>query len=403
MKVYAQQGYGKGDKIQNGLDREAIDGVILSPRDEKYSNLSIFRKELSIKYSGAEVILDPQFYYATFIDATSKNLNDCDYYPGNLPLAALRPFKNLNKFATDCFKFQDSLGVHTLVSPSIHIPNFTDRQAQIALNMAEESINVARQFDKPLLISLVFNESALNETANVNEFLNELSMLEAAGFYIIVSRSNTDYNQKFEDPASLTNLLTMIYSLSEINEFRVIMGYSDLIGLLYLTVGAQGIGTGWFNSSRKFTIQQRVLPSSGGRMPRERYTSVPLLNSIFVSELDSINRQIKSQGGKIEDFLSNTYYDDIILTGANPSEGWVRGISHVQHWAAIKKATTDIFGTSLLDISNRLDAMEDKIQQASSLYKILKNSAVQFDKPNPETHLEVWASALEQFRLQHNV
>jgi hypothetical protein len=403
MKLFAQQGYGKGDKIHNGLDRKVLDGVILSPRDEKCSNMKIFRKELNEQYSSAEVLFDPQFYYATFIDATSKNLNECDYYPGNIPLSSLRQTKNLNKYAMDCLKYQQSLGVSKLISPTIHIPNFTDRQAQIALTMAEESINVAQEIDSPLIISLVFNENALNETANVNEFLNELSMLEAEGFYITVARSNTDYNQTFDESTSLTNLLTMIYSLADINEFKVIMGYSDIIGLLYLAVGAYGIGTGWYNSSRKFTIQQRILPSKGGRVPRERYTSVPLLNSMFVSELDSIKRQVMINGGDIKDYLSNTDFDEVILAGTNPSEGWSRGISHVQHWAAIKKATTNIFGSSSVDISDRLDNMEQRINEASSLYKILKSQAVQFDKPNPDNHLAIWKNAIDQFRTVHNV
>ncbi len=115
------------------------------------------------------------------------------------------------------------------------------------------------------------------------------------------------------------------------------MGYSDIIGLLYLCVGAYGIGTGWHNSSRKFTVQQRILPTTGGRLPRERYNSISLLNSILASELDSIASNVPPV--IYQNILSGTKEDNIILAGANPSDGWSRAISHQQHWSAIKKAT----------------------------------------------------------------
>lgn len=401
MKIYAQHGYGKSDKIHKGLENGSLSGLIISPRDEKIDNIRSFRNDLDESFPQAEILIDPQFYYATYVDSTSKNLNECEYYPGTINLSQLRSPQNLNKYALECLSFQNELGVSKLISPSILIPNFTDRQAQIALTMAEASIAVANQFEKPLLISLVFSESALNETDNVNEFLNELSMLAVDGFYIIVARNNTDYNQRFDDSTSLTNLLTMIYSLSEINEFNVVTGYSDFVGLLYLSVGASGIATGWHNSSRKFTVQQRILPVSGGRLPRERYSSVPLLNSIYTSELDSISKQVISAGGRLEEYLSGTLYDEIILAGGSPSDGWSRQFSHLQHWAAIKQSSNSILAGK--DISARLDSMLRKITEAKSLYSILRGAAVQFEKSTSSDHLSTWETGLKQFRALHNI
>lgn len=402
MKLYAQQGYGKGDKIHTGLDKKSLDGIILSPRDERKDKMESFIKEIGERYPEADLLFDPQFYYSLFIDGTSKNLDGCSYYPGVINLASLRSFRQVSKIASDCLGYQKEIGLKTVVSPNILIPNFSDRQAQIALSLAEESANIAEEKDLDLYISLIFSESALNETRNVNDFLNELSTFNATGFYITLDRKTTDYSQGFDSETALLNLLTFIYSLSEINEYKVVMGYSDIIGLLYLTVGAQGFATGWHNSSKKFTVQQRVLPSSGGRLPRERYTSIPLLNSILISELDSVAKQLKAKGIDYSNLLSNSSYENVITSGASPSDAWSRGLSHLQHWSALKNATKDIF-SSPDDISDRLDDMQEHIMMAKANYKLLDTLPIQLEKSSKGGHLELWEQVLKEFRNLHHV
>jgi hypothetical protein len=402
VKLFIQQGYGKGTKIHEALNKGAADGVILSPRDDTEDNLRIFRKDLIDNYPDAEVLLDPQFYYTTYMDGTTKNLTNYTYYPGHLTMPAFRSIRDIQKYAEDTINFQVSMGADYILSPTLVINSFSDRQTQICMSLAEESKNVmvTKGYTQPLLTSLVFAESALNETDRVNEFLNELSVLDMEGFYITVARNNKDYNQNFDSDLALANLLYFIYSLSEINEFKVVVGYADIIGLLYLGVGAYGIGTGWHNSSRKFTVQQRILPSTGGRQPRERYNSSSLLNSILVSELDSI--AANAPPAIFQSVLSNTIEDKIILAGSNPSDAWSRALSHQQHWSAIKHASNDIFQGSQ-DISTRLDHIENAIINAISLYSLLERYAVQLERTSSRAHLNTWQSAIRLFRGIANV
>ena len=55
--------------------------------------------------------------------------------------------------------------------------------------------------------------------------------------------------------------------------FNVKIGFSDILGLLFLAAGANQIATGWSQGLRRFTLDQRVLLSTGGgRRPRSRYS-----------------------------------------------------------------------------------------------------------------------------------
>lgn len=397
MSLLIQQGYGKGDKINKSIKDQIAKGVILSPRDDKEDNIKELINNINYENENSKIIFDPQFYYSTYIDGTYKKLTDIDYFPGHINLSDLRSFRNINHYVSSTLDFQVKIGLNLLVSPTILIPNFSDRQAQISLNLADEAAAYSKELGKELLVSLVFKESALNETNNVNEFLNELTMLNVKGFYITVARSNVNYDQNFDDNTSLTNLLTMIYSLGEINEYEVVMGYSDIIGLLYLTVGASYISTGWHNSSKKFTEQQRILPVSGGRQPRERYTSLPLLNSIRMTEMDAIHRQFNNDN--FNAYLSNAFNDNIIKTGT-PSDGWNRNLGHIQHWSSLNKYINEI---SEMDIEERLEFMENSISNAKGLYRFLYNNAVQLDSSSSGRHLSIWEEALKNFKERHYI
>lgn len=402
MRLFVQQGYGKGNKIEEALHRNTVDGVILSPRDDRECNIIALKRSLERDHTSAEVFFDPQFYYTLYTNATSKNLNDISYFPGKLTLASFRSTKDLNNIARNVIGYQQGLNVDYLLSPTIMINSFTDRNTQIVLNLTQECINVMDEDETklPLIVSLIFEESALNETTHVNSFLNEISVLPVDGFYITVARSSSDYNQEFISDLALSNLLTFIYSLSVINEYKVIMGYSDIIGLLYLAAGAYGIANGWHNSSRKFTVQQRILPQKGGRAPRDRYFSIPLFNSILLSELDSIFQNTPAT--IFNSILSGTSEDIIIKNGSNPSAGWTRALGHQQHWAATKKAIGDIL-VAPTDITARFDNLQRLITEAEVLHDVLRTYAVQLERYSKGSHLEKWKLAINQFRAKTNI
>ncbi|MFP4155982.1 MAG: hypothetical protein ACLFU4_00005, partial [Opitutales bacterium] len=62
MKLYAQQGHGTGDKIQEGLARRWIDGAILSPKDNRLEKIKNHLRDIALQYPDADRMFDPQFY-----------------------------------------------------------------------------------------------------------------------------------------------------------------------------------------------------------------------------------------------------------------------------------------------------------------------------------------------------
>ena len=62
MTIFAQHGWGKGNKIETGINDGSLDGVIASPSNETPSNLADFLSRLP---PNIERLVDPQLYIST--------------------------------------------------------------------------------------------------------------------------------------------------------------------------------------------------------------------------------------------------------------------------------------------------------------------------------------------------
>ena len=183
------------------------------------------------------------------------------------------------------------------------------------------------------------------------------------------------------DPVILENLLYLIYTLSVVNKYEVVVGYADIIGILLQAVGASASACGWFNSLRQFTLA-RFQPSRGGRPARSRYTSIPLLNSLLIiPELHSIY-----DVGMLKDVLTGTAFDSILKT--DPANvNWTLDQSSMHHWEAMSNTMKLI---KKGPVKERLATMSKKIATAKALYSQLSQHGVAFEQFSGPGHLDQW-------------
>lgn len=391
MKLYAQHGWGKGEKINRALDESVLQGLILGPHDEEPTDLRGYVESLARRRSKPDVLFDPQLHVALMPNANEGKLPQyTDYYRPNLSLRDLTAMRAVRQIARDVLDYERGLPLSQIVSPSILMEGFADRTAQVALSLAQESIEYWEGItndDRPLLLSFLFSESALAHHEQVAEFLDTISLYEVAGFYIVVDRNDSIYSQDFE-PRRLSELLRIIYSLRQ-SRFEVVVGYSDFVSVLFSAVGATACATGWSQKLRRFN-RARYQPSRGGRQPRERYSSAPLLNSIFLTELDACQdvRRLRA-------VRSNTRYDDVFDGQSYPSGvSWSPELSTLQHWATLAELTERL-GTN--SGRNRMNLAVRMIVDAGTLYNELASLGVRFEGPNGRGHLPNWLDGMEDF------
>jgi hypothetical protein len=257
--------------------------------------------------------------------------------------------------------------------------------------MAEEAqeYHSSLETDCPLLISVIISENALQDTDRMNEYLDALTALEVAGFYLIIDRNSSAYRFTM-GVTPLENLLYLAYVLGEINQYNLVVGYTDWLGILLQAVGVRKTAFGWFQNLRQFSFA-RYRPSMGGRRPRARYASIPLLNNILITpELEDIHMQ-----GLMEDVLSGTTFDRLLMNGPT-RDPWTDNISCLHHWETLSNIFAEIGGLDSLE--DRIDRVSELIRNADRLYLRLQHENISFDPDTRFDHLHEWREALDRFR-----
>jgi hypothetical protein len=395
MSIYVQHGWGKSDKIIRGISDNSVSGVIWSPRDEDPGSLPSTISQHKAVNPSVVMLIDPQFYVTTIPNPRAGKLPDYPYYPDSLLTRAdFNNPQNIQDYARNTIDYQLKLNLDRLVSPTICFEDFQDQWSQIALMMANATINYHTSIPDipPLLLSFVFSETALSSQISMEDFLDAVSMLNASGIYLIVRRGNQPYPTSLE-PNRLENLLYLVYTLSDVNQFEVVCGYSDFESILLHAVGVNATGCGWYSNLRQFSFD-RFQPALGGQPARPRYSSLQLLNSILVEELDSIY-----YGGQLQSVLSGGTYDGAFSNQQTPSNvSWPLDISTLHHWSVLQRATDRVrSGTS---VGQRLDFSNNMIGQAAAMYQQLIQSGVTFETPSGNRNLLIWRTALANFRTR---
>lgn len=384
-----QHGWGKGQRISGAIDDGDCHGAILGPCDESPENLATLAQEIHDR--GLEVVIDPQFYVFAL---PQPNLKRLDEYPYARP--GLRPTdfsaRGVSAMVDGCLSYQATLPVSSIVSPTVLQTSFTDRWAQIALTLAVESVewHRASRDERPLLCSVLIGEENLSDSESVNEYLDSLTELECSGFYLVVARSSPTYDL-FLPAERLTNLLNMIHSLSELNEYDVTVGYADYLGLLYLAAGARAYGSGWYQTLRRFHAD-RWLGGPGGRQPRPRYSSFRLLSNLFLeTELRTI-----AERGRLDEVLTDSARDaDLREASPRVDEAtWTLEESHRQHMHVCRLIDGAVDGP----LVDRLRSAERLIETARTLYTDLSDTAgIIFAPETGPRHLGAWLAAMSEF------
>ena len=385
MTILAQHGWGKTGKIETGMANGFLGGVIMSPCNETPANLESCLSSLP---SEVERLVDPQLYIGTLPNPRSNQFRKYPHYCRN-PTPAAFNAAEIQRLVSATLDWQYRLNVTAVLSPTVVIDDLDGQWALTSSMLAQETVARHNQ-DKPLLISLVVEEAALRQRRLLNQWLDELTQLDVDGFYLVVKRSSDSYSQRYEVQA-LTSLLYLCYSLAELNQYAVYLGYTDMATLLMHAVGVTATASGWYGSLRQFTFR-RLLPATPSRRARSRYSSLPLFNSIMMTELDGIY-----EGEMIADVLSNTPFDVRFQGNTNPENAaWPDDDSWLHHWCVLDAISRLAVGNS---VSDRLDAVRAGILQANLLYTRLA-TLVPFSAETGPNHLENWLEALNGFRTE---
>ncbi len=387
--LLAQDGHNRSNKIVEALKKEIIDGAIFSPRyqtsDVLTETISTIRKEFKDKF----FLLDPMFYVSAMQATKTGKLETYSYF---VPKLGRKDFssKNIQKFVKEVVDFQLKLGLEYIISPSVVVPSFTSYMAQITIQLSIEASEYLKTVspESKLIICLPVGESSLREDEQLSNFLDDLTTLDAFGYYIFVERATANMPQ-WTDPTTLSGLLYLVNVLAE-NGYQVYVGFIDIVGILTIAVGAKALANGWYRNQCLFT-SDRFFEQPPRRQAREVYSSEPLLNSVYIDpELQAI-----FELGMIDDVLTGSNFDNVFKKDPI-TQPWPQDTAVMHQWATLKRLVDEIETVNTKE--ERISLIQKKIDNAQSLYSKLRTEGVEFEAASGPNHLRVWQEALTLFQ-----
>ncbi len=393
MKLFAQHGYGPGDKIINGFKDNTIEGVIFSARYAKAEKIHDDAKNIYSIFPEAEILLDPEFYSCFFAhqsDAKLGKLNEWDYFCPQRR-SKLETSETVEKILKDTFKILIDEPLTSIIAPNIFIPrSFNSIEAVIAKNFIRKTKQLFEKTGdkRKVFATLAIDRNTLIDQAEFEAFLNDITVMDTPpdGFYIIVGGGIIDAETEITRSEIIhadviAGWMMLNYTLS-INGFDVINGFSDILTPFLGCAGGYAGATGWWSNLRIFSMSRYINSVSGGRLPTVRYLSNALLNRITHSERKAFVQLVPE--------INNNLPRDKDYEQGEPE----RKVEVLQAWEAIVQLNNNIAS----DMGKNLKSLESMVDRAEKTQTNLAGYGLSINRESNREYVNALREAIQTFR-----
>jgi len=389
MKLYAQHGFGDGEKINEGLSDGSIAGVVFGAKDIAPDRLPERLAEVQQQSRKAALLFDPHYYVTLLGESPNVRLNNLEDYPyySAKRRGQLEPTDAVEKELRKVMEHQVGLPLTGIIAPNILISrSFEHAEAVIAKNFVRSARKVYATLKnkRPLYATLAISREALADKAELQAFLTDITLLDNRpdGFYLLIAGRSSEARAEIFHADVIAGWMLLNHSL-KVNGYEVVNGYSDLVSPFLGAVGGDVGCSGWFNTLRVFSMERFAPTATGGRQPVQRYLSNRLLNRITFIELNALRRAFP----ELVDGLNR----DAEFDTPEPD----RSKEVLQSWEALnallKKVTTDEPDDNLKKCLSALDAAE-------TLYARIRATGFALDAKSGGQHIEPLREGIELFK-----
>ena len=388
MKLFAQHGYGEGEKVNNGLKDGLISGVIFGAKDINPDRLETRLNEIKKEFPDAGRLFDSQYFVSLIGNDPNIKLGKLDEY--SFFKARRRSQLEANNLVAEeirkVLEFQAALPVTHIIAPNILISrSFDSVEAVISKSFIRQTRKIFDEFKvkQPVFTTLAISREALIDTAELESFLNDITLLDAPpdGFYLLIAARDVEARYDIFNADVIAAWMLLNYSL-KINGFKVINGYSDILSPFLGAVGGDIGCTGWWSNLRFFSLDRFAPEATGGRLPVQRYLSAKLLNRITFYELNALRRFVPQI---VNGLAKDKAYE-------NEPE---RTVEILQTWEALSSMLESMADSN--DVSKNLNKCADAIKLAEQLYSEIK-FRYRLDPKSDDNHLESLREGINLFK-----
>jgi hypothetical protein len=388
MPIIAQHGSKEGGKITTGLEKGIISGTIMSPRDLTQSSLKSKIDELS-QFPGAPLILfDPQFYATLIVKEPGARmgnlLSEYAEYFSDKQIKDLRREKQIVEAVDKVYRFQNKIsGLTGTILPNIMIE---DGLRSESANIAKLFLEVSDEFTLNTGISsnawltLALGNSCFRNTKDLEDLANEITGIElhAKGIYLLCETTPGNGVNPWYEPHVLAGMMYLNYVLSS-SGYNVINGYSFKNAPYLAAAGGAVFGSGWYNTSRYFSLDRYRASGGMARRPNRKYMSRALWTRLDFATIRPFFDTFP--------WLLNGNKTDELFLSDNPSDD----DECQQHWETVQTFLNEVL--SFANVKERIAFLKQELIKS----KQFRSKIIALSMPNFEDQVRDLQTALIRF------
>ena len=328
---------------------------------------------------GGMVLVDPQTYRLgdpnVKLTKSMESLPLVGLWPGE---PGLRDASRRASFVEAVLQNQIEMGATDLISPYLYVEDAAGPALHYTLEMAEDCRRIVGG-SRRVWAGLYVAGGELKRPRRRDQLLNLVTSSSIDHIYLIV-----DPEQAGNGPVSdvdLIRALRHVVRVLEANNIRVMLGYSDPVGLLLMADGLTAFASGVRASLRRLRMAAQRRGGGGGRPAHKRYYVPRLMNFIRVdTELRAATPRLVAGGA----LLCQCRYCRTGLPAVDPTNA-------DRHFVA--RLTEDARRLAGMDLADRSPEVRRLIQDASEAYEALEEAGVNLAGDSGADHVQAWQRA----------
>lgn len=387
MRLFHQAGHNTIWNLDSFNKDKAGDGLIFSPVNLGYEKLMNPRLD-GIR---AHSLFDPQFYG---IPHNHKNFNSYSFHPSNFLTnnSSNTMMEAWDEIISGCVEFQVMANFNSLIVPARYYEQIpSEYYNDLRYSYIEKFVNFVHEMnsDKDIYITLIVKEIEITDNLKREQLLNWITSIPGIdGVYLIFE--NNSNNKQIKSSDFLFNALVFLHYLAS-NQLKVIIGYTNLEGLLYSVAFPEGICMGTYENLRSFHGSKRFIYAPGNEQqgPRARLYSGKLLQYIDHGYLGSFQRAYR----ELTEIFEDSEYKPIMFT---PTFKW--HFTKPELYKHFFKIYSDQISSLPESFNSRFERVSSLIHSAIEKFEEIRTQkGILLNTENDGSHLYFWITALNQF------
>lgn len=380
LQLLHQVGHNSNWNIASFEDDKCGDGLILSPLHQNIT--SIERLKASTRTAS---IFDPQFYLPS---SRKPKLLTYPFFPESIGEGfQTSTFKGQAKLVAEkCVNYQKEQGFRKIVVPTRFIDqmysDYIDRQRQFTV----EAFMEAASSSDPLCLSVAVTSAMIEDPEFRTKLLNWItSYPNVEDVYLMYQHDRN--SKQVQDAAFLKSCYSFFKQILNTG-LKLTVGYTNVEGMLFSTVGDMSLTIGAFENTRIFSIDKFLVSDDERRGPKARIYLPGLLNWVQFEDARTIRHKAPDVWKRI--YEGTPYSEQVINLQVEPTFNQPQLYKH--YFLNMEGFVRQLGGMSPPERKNFL---VEQISEARSMYEAIRAKGVELEKHGRGDHLAFWLESLK--------